>query len=72
MNLLIQAIRKLNPKTFSVQLDGREIYRGTFTKNGIETVIDNPVATDREYRLMSIFLDDDPIPTYSIDIISSA
>ena len=64
----IKAVKELDPKIFYVVLDGVEIYRGEFTDDGIKTIIDIPVDTDKPRHLMNVFFDDGPTPVYSLNL----
>lgn len=65
---LLEMVARKKPKLFSVKLDGTEIFRGRFTRNGIETILDLPVDQNKPRWLMTIFFDDEPIPVHSISL----
>jgi hypothetical protein len=72
MNTAIHPFLRLllsqDPKTFSVHLDGVEIYRGEFTDSGIKTLIDQPIDINRPRYLLNIFFDSNPMPIYALSL----
>ncbi len=56
------------PKTFSVILDGIEIYKGEITETGVKTLVEKQVPLDQPRYLMSIVFDQDPTPVYFLDL----
>ena len=68
MSPLLEAIANQKPKLFSVKLDGIEIFRGEFTKNGIQPILNLPIDASKPRWLMTYFLDDNPIPVHSINL----
>lgn len=62
----LKALITCDPTFFSVQIDGTEIYRGQFTTDGIVTIRDELVDFNEPRRLLTVFLDDVPMPIYSL------
>lgn len=56
------------PQTFSVILDGVEIYKGKVTESGVKTLVEKQVSLDQPRYLMSIVFDQDPTPVYFLDL----
>ena len=64
----LQLFSEQRPKTFSVILDGVEIYKGEITDTGVKTLIEKQVPIDQPRYLMSIVFDQDPTPVYCLDL----
>ena len=64
----MKAVKELDPKLFSIVLDGIEIFRGEFTDDGIKTIFDKSVELNKPHRLMNVFFDDIPTPVYSLNL----
>lgn len=65
---LLKLFSEQKPKTFSVILDGIEIYKGEITETGVKTLVEKQVPLDQPRYLMSIVFDQDPTPVYFVDL----
>lgn len=67
-HFLLQLIAERNPEILSVSIDSVEVFRARFTEQGLETLIDQPIDTSKPRWMMTISLDDDPVPVYSLNL----
>ncbi len=59
----LQLLAHSNPDTLSIVLDGIEIYRATFTNQGLATLIERNVSQGKG-NLLTFHFDDSPKPVY--------
>ena len=65
---LLRLIAKRKPKTMSVRIDNAEVFKAKFTEQGLKTIFDLPVDVTKPRWILTIFLDDDPTPVYSLNL----
>lgn len=62
---LIETLSDTQTRVFSAQLDGVEIYRSQYTKNGIE-ILSESLVDPKGHRLLTFHVNDNPMPVHSV------
>ena len=65
---LLKLIAEREPETMTVSIDSTEVFKARFTEQGLETIFDLSIDVNKPRWLMTISLDDDPIPVYSLNL----
>ena len=65
---LLQLIAEREPKTMTVSIDSAEVFKARFTEQGLETIFDLSIDVSKPRWLMTISLDDDTTPVYSLNL----
>ncbi|KPQ32542.1 MAG: hypothetical protein HLUCCA11_21215 [Phormidesmis priestleyi Ana] len=67
-HFLLRLIAERNPEVLSISIDSVEVFRAKFTEQGLETLLDLPIDASKQRWMMTISLDNDPIPVYSLSL----
>ena len=65
---LLQLIAERKPETMAVSIDSTEVFTAKFTEQGLETVFDVLIDVNKPRWLMTISLDNDSTPVYSLNL----
>ena len=65
---LLRLIAQREPETMTVSIDSAEVFKAKFTEQGLETIFDLSIDVSKPRWLMTISLDDDEIPVYSLNL----
>ena len=65
---LLRLIAERKPETMSVRIDNAEVFKAKFTDRGLEAIFDLPIDVTKPRWILTIFLDDDPTPVYSLNL----
>lgn len=67
-HFLLQLIAERKPEILSISIDKAEVFRAKLTEQGLETLLDLPIDVNKPRWMMTISLDDDPVPVYSLNL----
>lgn len=63
---LLRLIAERKPQTISFFIDGTEVFKAKFTGKKLEPIFDLEIDKTQPMSLMTVGLDDDPTPVYSL------
>lgn len=64
----LRLIAQRKPETMSIHIDDAEVFKARFTEQGLETIFDLLIDPNKPRRMLTISLDNDIEPVYSLNL----